>query len=544
MPTLFDIIKKLNAYTLDSIPIERKGSAFDSFLNNSLKGRELGQFFTHRNIVKFIVDMASLKLKDRVIDPACGTGGFIEKAFLVLSNKLKDTYPLESKEYEEKLKLLQNEQTIGIEKDGSVASLAKLSMSMNGDGHTTIFKGNGLTLYNDKVKDGLFQAALTNPPFGSKSVVKVQDPAVLALFDLGYKYNFDKTTGLFVKKGKLLAGQDIGVLFLERCIKLLEANGFLGIILHDGVFSNSTYGYIRQFIRKNCVICAVIKLSDQAFKPYSDGAGVETTVLFCRKGGEQPDSMCFFATAAKVGYKYKRHEMVEDENDFPKLYAAYTNKENYKGSRWLKLSDIPIYERIDPQFHCSNLGLPDGKFDKLGHLVKDGEILTGFPFKSRYFKKGSYPLVKIAHLNNSILSKSDLETIPKEYYDECDTVKLEEGDILLAMDGKKEFRASYIDKSMTEVAVNQRIAIIRINRELIPPAYVFFVLISRLGQKQLFGTKTQTATVAHLGPKIIKNIDIPLVDKTAALNVDKDFQSYVKSRRETERVFDELSKNI
>ena len=100
--TLFEIIKKLNNYTLDSIPVEKKGSAFDSFLNTTLKGKELGQFFTHRNIVNFVVDMVNLKLSDKVADPACGTGGFIEKAFLFLREKLSETFTPNSEVFKEK----------------------------------------------------------------------------------------------------------------------------------------------------------------------------------------------------------------------------------------------------------------------------------------------------------------------------------------------------------------------------------------------------------------------------------------------------------
>ena len=100
--------------------------------------------------------------------------------------------------------------------------------------------------------------------------------------------------------GKLLDGQDIGVLFLERCIKLLRDDGTLGIILHDGVFSNSSTSNIRQYIRENCKITSIIKLPDESFKPYNDGAGIETSILFCRKGKETKDDICFFGIAEKV----------------------------------------------------------------------------------------------------------------------------------------------------------------------------------------------------------------------------------------------------
>jgi type I restriction enzyme M protein len=540
--TIFEIIKNLYDYTLDSIPIERKGSAFDSFLNNTLRGRELGQFFTHRNIVNFMVGMATPGLKDKIIDPACGTGGFIEKSFLLLRQQLKTLYAEDTDEYKRKLTQLQNDQIFGIDKDGNVASLAKLSMSMNGDGHATIHKGNGLTFTNSQIREDSFDIVLTNPPFGSKSVVQVKDPQILSIFDMGYKYRMDPSCNEYRKTGQLADGQDIGVLFLERCMRLLKDDCFLGIILHDGIFGNSSYGYIRQFIRTNCEIKAIVKLSDQTFKPYSDGGGTETSILICRKGKEQKDGECFFAIADHVGYRFKRHTIIDDENDLPRLLEAFQGRRVYNSSKWIKLSKLPPYERLDPQYHCKKTSLPSGKFEPLKTFLKDSKIRNGFTFKSEKFGKGEFPLVKIAHLNNSLLLGQDLERIPTEYYRECKTVKLEEGDILLAMDGKKEFRASYIDSEMVGIAVNQRVAIIRVDQKRVPASYVFFVLTSKMGQKQLLGTKTQTATVAHLSNKLIENVNIPLLDDQTIAGIEKSFQDYVRTMRGTERILSDMSK--
>jgi type I restriction enzyme M protein len=417
--------------------LKKKGSAFDSFLNTTLKGKELGQFFTHRNIVNFVVDMVGLKLSDRVVDPACGTGGFIEKVFLLLRETLGKTFTNDSQEFKDKLTQLETNQIFGIEKDGNVASLSKLSMSMNGDGHTTIYKGNGLTFTNDNVTENSFDIILTNPPFGSKSVVKVQNRDILNTFDLGFKHKFDSTTKLFTKTGQVLDGQDMGVLFLERCIKLLKPNGVLGIILPDGIFSNPTNNYIRQFIRQNCTILSVTKLSEEAFKPYSGGGGVETSVLICKKVKEKQLDKCFFSVADKIGYTYKRKQIIDGDNWLPKICKAFKDKKTFQTSKWINLSSIPLSERLDPQYLCNKIKFDNSKFSELELYLEDDEIISGFPFKSKNFGKGDKHVVKIAHLNNSLLDKNKLEKIPTSYYDECDTVSLREGDILLGMDGKK-----------------------------------------------------------------------------------------------------------
>lgn len=542
--TLFEIIGELYTYApLDYIPIELKGSAFDSFLNRTLKGRELGQIFTHRNIVHFMVRMVNPKLSDNTLDPACGTGGFIENVFLDLKTKLKQLYDENTSEYKTKLKQLQYNQIFGIEKDGAVASLAKLSMSMNGDGHTTIYRGNGLLFSNSYISNESFGVILTNPPFGSKSVVQIQDKEILSIYDLGKKYVYSKPENIYVDSGQLLDGQDIGVLFLERCIKLLKDGGILGIILHDGVFSNSTTSHIRQYIRKHCKIISIIKLPDETFKPYNDGAGVETSILFCKKEKETKNDVCFFGIAENVGYRFKRKTIIEAENDLDDLINAFENKVDHKNSKWVKLSDIPIYERLDPQFYIKQISFTSTNYVPLKDLLLE-PIKNGFPYASSCFGTGDVPMLKIKQINNSLINLNELGRLPREYYDTCNNVSLMEEDILLGMDGKKEFRASFVDKEVLNIAVNQRIAVIRIDKEKISPAYVFFVLISPIGQKQLMRDKTQTATVAHISNDIIENIKIPIIDMDMIDKIDDDFKDYIKSLRETQDAFKSITMGL
>jgi type I restriction enzyme M protein len=125
---------------------------------------------------------------------------------------------------------------------------------------------------------------------------------------MGKKYKMDDDEKEYNQTGSLQDGQDIGVLFLERCINLLKPGGTLGIILHDGIFANQSTGYVRQYIRERCNLKAVVKLSEDTFDPYSDGSGAQASVLLCekREQGVEYDDECFFAIAEKVGYETKK----------------------------------------------------------------------------------------------------------------------------------------------------------------------------------------------------------------------------------------------
>ena len=323
--TLFIIVKDIYNYNLSSIDVDIKGRAFELFLDKTLVGKELGQYFTPRTIVDFIVDAVNIKISDLILDPACGTGGFLKKAFITIAKKINEQYNYATEEYKEKKKFLHSSQIHGLDLDYTAVKLCKINLWMHGDGHTLVHRGDGLQNYGNLVTKEKFNLIITNPPFGRKKSVqiKIKDIPNAEEWDLTYKRKYNAKEDKYIKTGKLLDSQAKDILFIERCIKLLRPDGRLAIILPDGVFNNINDAYIRQYLFNNLIIQAVIKISDEAFIPY--GTGEKTSILFARKKKfpDEKQGDIFMAVANHVGYDKNKNK---DANDLEKYILPELKK--------------------------------------------------------------------------------------------------------------------------------------------------------------------------------------------------------------------------
>jgi len=319
--TVDKIIALLENYTLIKTDIDVKGRAFEIFLGKTFTGG-LGQFFTPRTIVKFAVDFAdpeifsTLESKEKsylIIDPACGSGGFLIEVFKNISNKIKNQ--LKNKQ-EKLLNILSQNQIYGVDINPRLVRVAKMNMVLHGDGHGGISKGNGLEKFNfvENGGMGLFDLVITNPPFGNK--------------DKGEKF---KNYFLSKKDGKILKEQLREVLYVEKCIRLTKDGGEIAILLPDGILNNEQLDYVRDYIKEQTIIKAVISLPDKAFK--ASGANSKTSLLFLKKKQSQDENQppVFMAVAEEIGYERKTKEAKEiDENDLLDILEDYRN---YKSSK-------------------------------------------------------------------------------------------------------------------------------------------------------------------------------------------------------------------
>lgn len=319
------ITEHLENYTLIKTDIDVKGRAFEIFLGKTFTGG-LGQFFTPRTIVTFAVKFANPELdfhngeKEEptlIIDPACGSGGFLIETFKELQEKIK-TQP--KSKYEDLFDRLSKDRIYGVDINPRLVRVAKMNMVLHGDGHGGIYKNSGLenvveTKYekekkieHKKVEENKFHLIITNPPFGNKDT----DKKILESYELGKK------------DGKLLKEQLREILFVERCIKLAKKGGEIAILLPDGILNNEQLNYVRDYIRKHTIIKASISLPDKAFK--ASGANAKTSLLFLKKketeDEEQPP--IFMAMAEEVGYERKTKQAKEiDENDLNDILKVY-----------------------------------------------------------------------------------------------------------------------------------------------------------------------------------------------------------------------------
>lgn len=241
LESLKKVLTATKSFHVRNGDVDIKGRAFEEFLPTQLRGKGLGQFFTPRPIVDFMVDMAEISIHDVVVDFACGSGGFLIKAFehmQELVKKLPDgMWRRLNIRKEDFLMDVKTGQLHGIDAEPRAARTAKMNMLMWGDGKNVV-RGNALDVvdfndkkyvpleYDAKVKDSGCTVILANPPFGSAE----KKPEILCRYDLGSKRS-DRVT------------QKTEILFLEKGIKLLRPQGRMLIVIPQGVLSNESYDY-------------------------------------------------------------------------------------------------------------------------------------------------------------------------------------------------------------------------------------------------------------------------------------------------------------
>jgi len=337
-----------------------KGEAFQAFLSGYFRG-DAGQFFTPDPIKKLVVEMLEPEPDEVVLDPACGSSGFLVFAinhFRNLTKKQKgwvDTKdkPLNDVELTPDQREILRGQTKeyasthikGVDFDNDLTKVAKMYMVMTDDGHTGIWTSNALIPFEEFTKNtkGTItpesaDIITTNPPFGSKG--KVEDQNILSEYDFGFSWKKDKETGEF-KKEKLLAGKKGGgqvpdILFIERCLLLLKKGGRMGIVLPDGDLTNQNTEFVRAWLKNKAQIVAVVSLPQETFVPF--GAGVKSSVLFLKKPkGKTPERYpIFFANLQKIGYDirgrktYKRNEKGEVADDEGRIIEYLTDRKGNK----------------------------------------------------------------------------------------------------------------------------------------------------------------------------------------------------------------------
>jgi len=313
------VVGELQNYCLIEAERDIIADAFETFIGHALKGGQ-GQFFTPRNVVKMMVDILDPDDEDLIIDPACGSGGFLIEALRHVWRKLD----AEGEKYhwntsnlqEEKMEVALNK-IRGIDKDYFLSKVAKAYMAIIGDGKSGIFCEDSLEVPNNwgtmtktKIHLGDFSVLLTNPPFGSKIPVRGEDK--LKQFELGHKWKQDKKTGNW-EKGKLKDKEAPQILFIERCLQLLKDGGRMAIVLPDGIYGNESLGYIRNWLLKQGRIVAVIDVPIETFMP---NTSTKTTIMIFQKLSEnkiKKDYPVFMAVAETCGHDRRGKETKDDD---------------------------------------------------------------------------------------------------------------------------------------------------------------------------------------------------------------------------------------
>jgi type I restriction enzyme M protein len=319
------IVSQLQMYTLLDSDVDVKGRAYEEIVGSNLRG-DRGEFFTPRNICSMAVQMLDPGEKQLVLDPACGTGGFLITAMHHVIAKIEAE---ERSKWKNKLEAARTsirsriakyaeKFIVGIDFNPELVKASKMNMVMNNDGAGGLYQANSLenpaTIWQDKdLRDrkllGRVDILFTNPPFGSK--IPVTDPSILEQYDLGHKWTYDEKSDHWTKGDGVQKSQPPEILFVERCVQFLKpGTGRAAIVLPDGILGSPGLGYVREWILRNTQILASIDLHPDTFQPF---VSIQTSVLILQRktqaqidletaAGRISDYEIFMAVANHVGH--------------------------------------------------------------------------------------------------------------------------------------------------------------------------------------------------------------------------------------------------
>lgn len=359
------IVEELQVYNLSTTSDDVKGIAFEKFLGRTFRG-ELGQFFTPRTIVDFIVSVLDPQEGEYICDPCCGSGGFLIRAFEYVREQIESELELRKEEvkaqlipdnYDDlkpeeqeaidtkvsdafskmnfevdinnprgRLRSLSFDCIYGTDANSRMARTAKMNMIMHGDGHGGVHHHDGLLNVNG-IWDGRFDVILTNPPFGSRvdKDVKItdadkftDDAKIKAYVE---RYGEEYLTALkqvYDHIGESLIDQfEVGklsglteVLFIDRCLNLLKPGGRLGIVLPEGVLNNTNLQNVREYFEGRAKILLIVSIPQDVFM--AAGATVKPSLMFFKRFTEEEQAQ--YNGIKANAYSEVREKYIEELN--------------------------------------------------------------------------------------------------------------------------------------------------------------------------------------------------------------------------------------
>lgn len=364
-PVLAYIVSQLQMYSLLESDVDVKGHAYEEIVGSNLRG-DRGEFFTPRNICEMAIDMLDPGEGQLILDPACGTGGFlisamnhvIEKIRVAELEKWKGDLSRAEGKITARIAKFAGNSIVGLDFNPELVKATKMNMVMNNDGAGGLYQANSLAnpaTWEEKLRKrnllGNVDLIFTNPPFGSK--IPIDEPSILERYDLGHSWSYDAAADRWSMNEAVQKSQPPEILFIERCVRFLKPGaGRLAMVLPDGILGSPGLGYVREWILRNTRLLASIDLHADTFQP---NVSVQTSVLVLqRKSADEisleaaadrlNDYPVFMAVAAHVGHDKrgnktyvrdkKGNEIVEEIEETVREYEH--GKPVYKKQKTLK----------------------------------------------------------------------------------------------------------------------------------------------------------------------------------------------------------------
>lgn len=567
------VISQLQQYSFMDSPHDVIGTAYEVYVASHLKG-ERGQYFTNRLVVNMMVKMVKPTERDIILDPACGSGGFI----LTAMNHIFDYIDSSSRTNNAKEILKRNvvHQLFGVDISPKLVKIAKANMLLGKDGHGGIEHANSLdnvnklsARFNELCGIGKPDIILTNPPFGSGHDLRIKERMILSQYINGHQWEVSGENAINYSD-KLNDKQGVApeLLFIEKCLEWVKDEGIIGIVMAKGQLDNREALAVRRSICQKAQLLAVVNLHEDTFEPF---CGSKASVIFMKKTKNIPDDYrIFMAISNKVGQTsrgeaiFKRdsegspiivnghHVLDEDLSDIADAYQnfikgtlvesefRYTIAYSELDSSALSFNPVHYLPLHNAAFkRVITLGESE-KFEihRLGDL---GKVYNGPRFKRPYADLGVtegetirkyFTGTALTQLNSDNVKYLDSAKASEQQKKQLEVLTIYKGYILVSDSGTLGRVTYALEQHDGHLATNNLIRIVIDDLPL--RGYLYEFLQSELGQslmlKNAYGTNQE-----HLEPDVIADIPIP---------VPKDRSILEKIGNNVLESIDELEKSI
>ena len=493
--TIFHLVKNFQSYsligttsTLEGVDI--KGTVFERMVGSTFRG-ELGAYFTPRELVEFCISMTQPAVTDVVLDPSCGSGGFLIMAIKHIKEAIqKDNPNLSESEVYSSVKDFCEKGVFGVDINERMVRVTKMNMIMHGDGHSGIYNSHGLSIgVSDRlpIKDGTITKIYSNPPFAGRE----EDPNYLARFECA------KTDdGSIISLHKAIP-------FVEMIVSLLAPGGIAALVLPNGIFNSpsATFRKLREIIYAETTILAVVGLPHWVF--FHTGCDVQGSLLFLKKETPREDYRVFMDWADDVGFDAKGTKT--GANDLPQILERYRKRSS---ANLYRFSVLRRNDRFDPLYYrpgANEAFFKGTKKTVLGDLAEPAATLVSKSLKN----KTVYKYLEVGGVN-----PETGEIVELKEYPACDLPGrakyiAREGMVLLP-----NHRNSIAAKRSPVLIGSEHDGIVVTSRFIplfckVPSRYVFHVLNLDAIKEKLLTTVTGSSST-EIKWAAVKQIAVPL----------------------------------
>lgn len=504
-PTTFALfLKEINELKYDDS--EKIGDAFEYLLNKMSTAKNAGQFRTPRNIIDFIVDVVKPTKNDTILDPACGTAGFLVSAYKHITSGERLT-PDELKQVTSNI--------VGMDIDPTMVKLSLVNLYLHQFEQPNIYEYD--TLSSDARWAERYDVILANPPFMTPK------------------------GGITPHKRFAINANRSEVLFVDYFMEHLTINGRAGFVVPEGIIFQTSNAY--KELRKMMLdgyLYAVVSLPSGVFYPY---AGVKTSVLFFDRAFAKQNDNILFVRVDNDGYSLDAKRTEIKQNDLPealKIINEYRDGKDVSGyERAMVVSKKRIAE--------NNYDLTATKYIEREaieckyEMVKLGdvcELLNGYAFKSELYTDSGIRVIRITNVQKGNIVDDNPKFYPFDKKAEIQNYLLYENDLLVSLTGNVG-RVGLLSKDLLPAGLNQRVACLRPNTEKILLGYLFVILNQDKFEKDCIDSSGGIAQ-KNLSTVWLQNYEIPL----PPLHVQQQIVDEIENKQSAINHAREIIKNL